>query len=247
MAYWACAQVAPQQERAAQHFLGLAGYQTYLPRLRLERRSHGRRIVTKPPLFPSYVFVAIVSGWWAARWCPHVVRLILNGATPAVVADSVIDEIRSRERGGLVELPKPAGFNPGDRVRVLAGPLQGRLGLYAGQRPHERVLVLLALLGGEQRVKLAKKDMLTRSARSANSSNGALWVSGCRSEWRKIAKPDKQVIVAHGDGSFGLNALELDTAVRHNIPILVVVSLSGGWTADPERNKPGRNLSTAPR
>src|SRR6266545_4088808 len=58
----------------------------------------------------------------------------------------------------------------------------------------------------------------------------------------KIAKPDKQVIVVHGDGSFGLNALELDTAVRHNIPILVVVSLNGGWTADPERNKPGRNL-----
>src|SRR5205823_5938892 len=58
----------------------------------------------------------------------------------------------------------------------------------------------------------------------------------------KIAKPDKQVIVVHGDGSFGLNALELDTAVRHNVPILVVVSLNGGWTADPQRNKPGRNL-----
>ena len=58
----------------------------------------------------------------------------------------------------------------------------------------------------------------------------------------KIAKPDKQVIVLHGDGSFGLNALELDTAVRHNTPILVVVSLNGGWTADPDGNKPGRNL-----
>ena len=58
----------------------------------------------------------------------------------------------------------------------------------------------------------------------------------------KLAKPDKQVIVVHGDGSFGLNALELDTAVRHNIPILVVVSLNGGWTADPQRDKPGRNL-----
>ncbi len=30
--------------------------------------------------------------------------------------------------------------------------------------------------------------------------------------------------------------------MRHNVPILVVVSLNGGWTADPERNKPGRNL-----
>jgi thiamine pyrophosphate-dependent acetolactate synthase large subunit-like protein len=58
----------------------------------------------------------------------------------------------------------------------------------------------------------------------------------------KIAKPDKQVIVVHGDGSFGLNAMELDTAVRHKIPVLVVISLNGGWTADPNNDKPGRNL-----
>ncbi|MEP9353964.1 thiamine pyrophosphate-binding protein [Xanthobacter sp. KR7-65] len=58
----------------------------------------------------------------------------------------------------------------------------------------------------------------------------------------KAARPDKKVLVLHGDGSFGLNAMELDTAVRHGLPILVVISLNGGWTADPERKKPGRDL-----
>jgi thiamine pyrophosphate-dependent acetolactate synthase large subunit-like protein len=58
----------------------------------------------------------------------------------------------------------------------------------------------------------------------------------------KIARPDKQVIVVHGDGSFGMNAMELDTAVRHQVPILVVISLNGGWTGDPKREKPGRDL-----
>jgi thiamine pyrophosphate-dependent acetolactate synthase large subunit-like protein len=58
----------------------------------------------------------------------------------------------------------------------------------------------------------------------------------------KIAKPDCQVIVVHGDGSFGLNAMELDTAVRHSINVLVVISLNGGWTADPDGTKPGRDL-----
>ena len=58
----------------------------------------------------------------------------------------------------------------------------------------------------------------------------------------KLAKPDKQVIVLHGDDSFGLNAMELDTAVRHSIPVLVVISLNGGWTADPKREKAGRDL-----
>jgi thiamine pyrophosphate-dependent acetolactate synthase large subunit-like protein len=36
--------------------------------------------------------------------------------------------------------------------------------------------------------------------------------------------------------------MELDTAVRHKLPLLCVISLNGGWTADPERNKPGRDL-----
>ncbi|HEX7927517.1 MAG TPA: thiamine pyrophosphate-binding protein [bacterium] len=58
----------------------------------------------------------------------------------------------------------------------------------------------------------------------------------------KVAKPKTQVICVHGDGSFGLNAMELDTAVRHKIPVLVVISLNGGWTADPDGVKPGRNL-----
>jgi acetolactate synthase-1/2/3 large subunit len=58
----------------------------------------------------------------------------------------------------------------------------------------------------------------------------------------KAAKPDHKVVVLHGDGSFGLNAMELDTAVRHNLPVLVIISLNGGWTADPEKTKPGRDL-----
>jgi thiamine pyrophosphate-dependent acetolactate synthase large subunit-like protein len=58
----------------------------------------------------------------------------------------------------------------------------------------------------------------------------------------KAAKPDAQVICLHGDGSFGQNAMELDTAVRHKLPLLCVISLNGGWTADPDHDKPGRDL-----
>jgi thiamine pyrophosphate-dependent acetolactate synthase large subunit-like protein len=58
----------------------------------------------------------------------------------------------------------------------------------------------------------------------------------------KVAKPDNQVLVLHGDGSFGLNAMELDTCARFKIPVVTVVSLNGGWTADPNREKTGREL-----
>jgi hypothetical protein len=42
------------------------------------------------------------------------------------------------------------------RVRVLQGPLQNQIGLLTALRPHERVLVLLRLLGSQQRVELAQ-------------------------------------------------------------------------------------------
>jgi len=58
----------------------------------------------------------------------------------------------------------------------------------------------------------------------------------------KAACPDKQVVCLHGDGSIGFNFMELDTAVRHRIPVITVVSLNGGWTSDPKKLKPGRDL-----
>ncbi len=62
----------------------------------------------------------------------------------------------------------------------------------------------------------------------------------------KVAKPDAHVLVLHGDGSFGINAMDIDTAVRHKINIVCVISNNGGWTADAPWSrplpKPGRNL-----
>jgi thiamine pyrophosphate-dependent acetolactate synthase large subunit-like protein len=62
----------------------------------------------------------------------------------------------------------------------------------------------------------------------------------------KLARPDKQVLVLHGDGSFGINAMDIDTAVRHKINVVCVISNNGGWTADAPWTrplpKPGRHL-----
>ena len=154
--FWACAQLEPQRTALALHCLGLNGFEVYCPRRREQRRSFGRKIIVTPPLFPGYAFVLIVSGWWNARWSPGVRRIVLDGEQPAHVPDQVIAEIRSRERNGLVELPKPRGFVPGMRVRVVSGPLQNQIGLLGALRAHERVLVLLNLLGGQQRVELAQ-------------------------------------------------------------------------------------------
>jgi acetolactate synthase-1/2/3 large subunit len=44
-----------------------------------------------------------------------------------------------------------------------------------------------------------------------------------------LAFPDRTVVVATGDGAFGFNAREVDTAVRHKAPVLIVVANNGAW------------------
>jgi transcriptional antiterminator RfaH len=157
MAYWACAQLVPQRERLALHTLALAGYEVYRPLLRVRRVSHGRRIELRPALFPGYAFVLIELQWHTARWAPGVAKIVLDGAAPARVPDTVIAEIRSRERGGLVELaPK---LKRGDAVRILRGPFREQLALYDGMSGAERVAVLLALFGSERRLTLRASDV----------------------------------------------------------------------------------------
>jgi transcriptional antiterminator RfaH len=154
MAYWCCAQLQATRERLALHCLSkVNGFETYSPRIRPARARRGD---DTRPLFPGYCFILIVSQWWAARWSPGIVRIVLDGAVPARVPDQVIDEIRRREIRGAVELPQAPGMQVGAHVRIVGGPFQGQLGLYAGMKPHARVEVLLALLGSQQRVILPR-------------------------------------------------------------------------------------------
>jgi acetolactate synthase-1/2/3 large subunit len=44
-----------------------------------------------------------------------------------------------------------------------------------------------------------------------------------------LAFADRTVVVATGDGSFGFNAIEVDTAVRHKAGLLIVVANNGAW------------------
>ena len=47
-----------------------------------------------------------------------------------------------------------------------------------------------------------------------------------------LALPDRTVVVATGDGAFGFNAMEIDTAVRHKAPVLIVVANNGAWAIE---------------
>lgn len=48
----------------------------------------------------------------------------------------------------------------------------------------------------------------------------------------KVANPNSMAILLTGDGAFGFNAMELDTAVRHAVPIVIIIGNDGVWGID---------------
>jgi acetolactate synthase-1/2/3 large subunit len=45
----------------------------------------------------------------------------------------------------------------------------------------------------------------------------------------KLAHPDRPVVIVYGDGSFGFNGFEYDTAVRHGLPVIGIVGNDAAW------------------
>ena len=151
MAYWACAQLVPNRARLARLLLEQRGYELYIPMVRESRKK-------TTALFPGYAFVLVTLQWGPARWCPGVVRLVMNGDHPAAVPSSVLDGIRARERNGVVHLPR-RGPRLGDRVRIVRRAFTGHSAVVDGMSGFERVTVLLALLGAQTRVSLPVVDV----------------------------------------------------------------------------------------
>ena len=46
----------------------------------------------------------------------------------------------------------------------------------------------------------------------------------------KLAKPESEVVIVYGDGSFGLHAMEFEACIRQKINIVGVIGNDAGWT-----------------
>lgn len=65
-----------------------------------------------------------------------------------------------------------------------------------------------------------------------------------------LACPDRRVICVTGDGAYGINAMEIDTAVRHGCKAVYIVSNNAAWNIerfDQEINYGGRVIGTTLR
>lgn len=153
---WYAAFTQPNSEMRAAMHLNNQEFPAYVPRF-LKRRRSGRRVETvTAPLFPRYVFLGADlerQRWRSVNGTIGVSHLVCQGDRPTCIDDRIIAAIAEQEdESGLVQLKAINTFKPGQQVRVVDGIFADQLGLYEGLGDHERVKILLGILGRKVRV-----------------------------------------------------------------------------------------------
>ncbi|HET9731339.1 MAG TPA: acetolactate synthase [Acidimicrobiales bacterium] len=61
----------------------------------------------------------------------------------------------------------------------------------------------------------------------------------------RVAHPDRQVVAVMGDGGFGFSGMDVDSLVRHRLPVVMVVGNNGIWGLEkhPMRNLYGYDVA----
>jgi transcription antitermination factor NusG len=145
---WYAVWTRSQCEQLVHDDLGARGFETFLPQAIAWVQQGARRRRRLAPLFPGYLFVrhaldpASHAEVLRAR---GVVRLIGEGADPVPVGADEIDAVRRLTASGL-PLSRRGTLDPGDRVRIVAGPLAGLEGRYVRSRSRKGFFLVAVTL-----------------------------------------------------------------------------------------------------
>jgi acetolactate synthase-1/2/3 large subunit len=76
------------------------------------------------------------------------------------------------------------------------------------------------------------QSLLTIHKRIINGLSGSIGVAMPYALAAKAASPDEVVMAIMGDGTFGFHMAEFDTALRYNLPVIVIVGNDACWNAE---------------
>jgi transcription antitermination factor NusG len=106
---------------------------------------------TLQALFPTYLFCQLneIGQWWTIKNAIGCITPIMHGQKPAIVPLNLIDDMfRVCDSTGEVKITAPI-FTIGQHLLVGAGPFADHIGKFISYTPHERVRLLLHMLGQE--------------------------------------------------------------------------------------------------
>lgn len=158
---WYAIYTKPRQEERAESNLRAWCVETYMPRVAVRTRDsfNGRASHIAKPLFPRYLFARFRADELMHKiyYTRGVHSLVKFGDCPTPVADEIIELLRGQSGpDGFVHIGE--ALKPGDRVRVISGPLRDFIGIFEGTiKERERVSILLTAVSFQSRAVLGRE------------------------------------------------------------------------------------------
>ena len=155
MPNWYVINVKPKKEFQVERLFTEGGFKYYSPVYKQDDRVR--------PFFPGYGFLIFEfpGQYQTVKYTRGIKRVVGNKEGPIPIPDEVIQEIRAREIGGLIELEKH-GVMPqvGDEIEVAEGPLKGLRGVFQKEiDDKERVMILLSYVSYQGQLLIEKKKL----------------------------------------------------------------------------------------
>ncbi|WP_412851419.1 transcription/translation regulatory transformer protein RfaH [Ectothiorhodospira shaposhnikovii] len=160
---WYLVYCKPRQEALAASRLRAQDYRIYLPRLKRRVRRAGRIRELEEALFPRYLFAAPShedQSIAPIRSTVGVTSLVRFGEQYPYIDAGIISLLRGREdpATGCHHLPADLP-QPGQRVVITQGPLEGLEGIFETLSGETRVFILLDWLGKQTRARINLEDI----------------------------------------------------------------------------------------
>jgi transcription antitermination factor NusG len=186
---WYVVRTAQHKERLVKTQLSMFVDDVYLPLLRTKRPRFGKLTNSTAPLFSCYLFARfnLSAAHYKLMHTAGVNSLVCVGDQPCEVDLSTVQEIKSRERNGLIVL-KEQPLQLGQRVDIVGGTFCGIQAVFERYLSNaDRVAVMLNSVGAGN-----LKVILRASAiADADSSRGPVRTSRFGS--LRSRKPDLDV------------------------------------------------------
>jgi thiamine pyrophosphate-dependent acetolactate synthase large subunit-like protein len=179
-------------------------------------------------------------------------------ASPRLALDAMVETAGNREPN--IDKAWADGLRRRHRERISSGrraknpPRTGADGKIHPQAIFDAIAAVadpdyVAIADGGDLLSFARTGLQAKTYMDAGAF-GCLGVGVPFAIAAALAMPDRQVISVNGDGAFGINAMEIDTAVRHGAKAVFIVSNNAAWNIerlDQEMNYGGRVVGTTLR
>ena len=155
---WHLIYTKPQQEKVALDNLTCQNYQCYLPLINKEKISQGKKILSKEPMFPRYLFVRLShdgqQNWSAIRSSKGVSYLVNFGGLAASLDDETMDNLQQKiDKAIVVKV-----FSVGEKVEILKGPFKGMEAIFNTYKGEERAMLFLNFMANNLTVTFDLRD-----------------------------------------------------------------------------------------